>query len=71
MTKIKLLNKISACGTDEFDRSAYEVGEDMAAAEAIMVRSAAMHDMQFGAELQAIARAGAGVNNIPCDRCAE
>ena len=71
MTKIKLLNKISACGTDEFDRSAYEVGEDIAAAEAIMVRSAAMHDMQFGAELQAIARAGAGVNNIPCDRCAE
>ncbi len=71
MTKIKLLNKISSCGTDEFDRSAYEVGEDIAAAEAIMVRSAAMHDMQFGAELQAIARAGAGVNNIPCDRCAE
>ena len=71
MTKIKLLNKISACGTDEFDRSAYEVGEDIVAAEAIMVRSAAMHDMQFGAELQAIARAGAGVNNIPCDRCAE
>lgn len=71
MTKIKLLNKISACGTDEFDRSAYEVGEDIAAAEAIMVRSAAMHDMQFGAELQAIARAGAGVNNIPCDRCAQ
>lgn len=71
MTKIKLLNKISACGTDEFDRSAYEVGEDIAAPEAIMVRSAAMHDMQFGAQLQAIARAGAGVNNIPCDRCAQ
>ncbi|MGM9635417.1 MAG: 3-phosphoglycerate dehydrogenase family protein [Candidatus Avispirillum sp.] len=71
MTKIKLLNKISVCGTDEFDRSAYQVGEDIAAPEAIMVRSAAMHDMQFGAELQAIARAGAGVNNIPCDRCAE
>ena len=71
MTKIKLLNKISACGTDEFDRSAYEVGEDIAAPEAIMVRSAAMHDMQFGTELQAIARAGAGVNNIPCDRCAQ
>ena len=71
MTKIKLLNKISACGTDEFDRSAYEVGEDIATPEAIMVRSAAMHDMQFGAQLQAIARAGAGVNNIPCDRCAQ
>lgn len=71
MTKIQLLNKIAACGTAEFDTAAYEVGEDVAAPAAIMVRSAAMHDMEFGAELEAIARAGAGVNNIPCDRCAD
>lgn len=71
MTKIQLLNKIAACGTNEFDAAAYEVGEDVTDPAAIMVRSAAMHDMEFGANLEAIARAGAGVNNIPCDRCAD
>lgn len=71
MTKIQLLNKIAACGTNEFDTAAYEVGEDVTGPAAIMVRSAAMHDMEFGAELEAVARAGAGVNNIPCDRCAD
>ena len=71
MTNIKLLNKISAAGTCEFDSSAYCVGEDIQAPEAIMVRSAAMHDMEFGSELQAIARAGAGVNNIPVEKCAD
>lgn len=68
--KIKLLNKIAACGTDEFG-AGYEVGENVTGENAVMVRSAAMHDMEFGAELEAIARAGAGVNNIPLDRCAE
>ena len=48
MKNIKLLNKIAACGTGEFDPAAYTVGEDVAAPEAIMVRSAAMHDMEFG-----------------------
>ncbi len=71
MKNIKLLNKIAACGTGEFDPAAYTVGEDVAAPEAIMVRSAAMHDMEFGSELEAIARAGAGVNNIPVDTCAD
>lgn len=71
MTKIQLLNKIAACGTSEFDSAAYEVGEGVSEPSAIMVRSAAMHDMSFNAELEAIARAGAGVNNIPCDRCAD
>ena len=69
--KIQLLNKIAACGTDEFDRGAYEVGDGITDPDAIMVRSAAMHEMLFSPDLQAIARAGAGVNNIPCDRCAE
>ena len=71
MKNIKLLNKIAACGTEEFDPAAYTVGEDVAAPNAIMVRSAAMHDMEFGSELEAIARAGAGVNNIPVDACAD
>ncbi len=69
--KIALLNKIAAIGTDRLDRSIYEVGADVAAPDAIMVRSAAMHDMTFNPELLAIARCGAGVNNIPVDKCAE
>ncbi len=70
MYNIKLLNKIAKCGTDIFNKDTYNVGEDTANADAIMVRSAAMHDMEFTTEL-AIARAGAGVNNIPIDKCSE
>ncbi len=66
---IQLLNKIAAVGTDKLDKSVYTVGADVQTPDAIMVRSAAMHDMEFGKELKAIARAGAGVNNIPIDRC--
>ena len=71
MINIKLLNKIAACGTDIFDKSKYAIAEEIEAPAAIMVRSAAMHDMTFESSLLAIARAGAGVNNIPLDRCAE
>ncbi|MBR4033974.1 MAG: 3-phosphoglycerate dehydrogenase, partial [Clostridia bacterium] len=71
MKNIKLMNKIAACGTDIFDRAVYNVSDDCAAPEAIMVRSAALHDMEFNPELLAIARCGAGVNNIPIDRCTE
>ena len=71
MYKIQLLNKIAKVGTDRFDTAKYEIGTDVAAPDAIMVRSAAMHDMEFGPEMLAIARAGAGVNNIPVDRCAD
>lgn len=67
---IKLLNKIAKCGTCLFDAK-YTVAEDVANADAIMVRSAAMHDMEFEPSLLAIARAGAGVNNIPLDRAAD
>ena len=70
MKKIQLLNKIAPIGTDRFDRAVYEVSADVTAPDAIMVRSAAMHDMQFNPELTAIARCGAGVNNIPVDDCA-
>ncbi len=68
---IKLLNKIAKVGTDKLDRSLFNVGEDVEAPYGIMVRSANMLDMEFNPELRAIARAGAGVNNIPIDRCTE
>lgn len=71
MYNIQTLNKISAIGTDIFDKSKYAVSETAENPDAIMVRSAKMHDMQFGDNLLAIARAGAGVNNIPVERCAE
>ena len=71
MYNVKLLNKIAAVGTDNLDRELYNIGENVENPEAIMVRSAVMHDMEFGPELLCIARAGAGVNNIPVDRCAK
>ena len=73
MKNIFCLNKIAACGTDLLDKNVYVVSTDeadMAKADAIMVRSAVMHEMTFEPSLKAIARAGAGVNNIPVDRCA-
>ena len=71
MTNIKLYNKISQIGLDVFDSAKYNVSETAEAPEGILVRSAALHDEAFGKELLAIARAGAGVNNIPIDRCSE
>ena len=70
MYNILTLNKIAACGTDLFDEK-YTVSDNAADPDAIMVRSAKMHDMEFGKNLLAIGRAGAGVNNIPVDKCAE
>lgn len=70
MYNIQLLNKIAKCGTEIFGDN-YNVGEGVANADGIMVRSAAMHDMEFSDNLLAIARAGAGVNNIPVEKCAE
>ncbi len=71
MFNIQTLNKISKYGTDNFDKAKYNVADDVQNPDAIMVRSAAMHDMEFAPNLLAIARAGAGVNNIPVDKCAE
>lgn len=70
MKKIKLVNKIAKVGINVFDKKEYEVSEIVENPDAIMVRSAALHDMQFGDNMLAIARAGAGVNNIPVERCA-
>ena len=71
MKNIELLNKIAPCGTDLFDKTKYTVSEGLDNPDAIMVRSAVMHEMEFSNNLKAIARAGAGVNNIPLDKCAE
>lgn len=67
---IKLMNKIAKVGTAVFDGK-YTVGDAIAAPDAIMVRSAKLHDMPLNPELLAIARCGAGVNNIPVEACAE
>ena len=67
---IQLLNKIAAVGLAELGEG-YTVGDNVNDPDGILVRSAAMHDMAFGESLKAIARAGAGVNNIPIERCSE
>ncbi|MBE6588605.1 MAG: 3-phosphoglycerate dehydrogenase [Ruminococcaceae bacterium] len=67
---IQLLNKIAAVGLAQLGAD-YTVGEGVTNPDGIMVRSAVMHEMEFAPELKAIARAGAGVNNIPIDRCSE
>ena len=70
MKQIKLYNKISNKGLDLFDDE-YEVGEAIDNPDGILVRSAKLHDVQFNDDLKAIARAGAGTNNIPIDKCSE
>ncbi len=70
MYKIKTYNKISKSGLANFDDK-YTVGDEVENADGAIVRSAALHDVEFPASLQAIARAGAGTNNIPIDRCSE
>ena len=71
MYHIKTLNKISSAGLDQLDKSRFQVGNDVENEDGILVRSAAMHDYVFPDALRAIARAGAGTNNIPIDRCSE
>lgn len=68
--KVNCLNPIAACGLDMLGDN-YEITENTNEAEAILVRSAGMHDMDLPKSLLAVARAGAGVNNIPLDACAE
>ncbi len=70
MFKIATLNKISPVGLSHLTDN-YTITENVDEANAILVRSQAMHDMDFSDNLLSIARAGAGVNNIPLDRCAE
>lgn len=70
MTKVNCLNPIAACGLDLFSDN-YEMVDSIDNAEAVLVRSASMHDMDMPESLVSIARAGAGVNNIPLEKCAE
>jgi len=71
MLKIQTLNKISPLGLDNFSHEDYEVASEFANPDAIVLRSFKMHDMELPSNLKAIARAGAGTNNIPSDKCAE
>ena len=70
MYNIKMYNKIAKIGLDNFSAD-YNVAEEISDADAILVRSAALHDIEFDASLKAIARAGAGTNNVPIERCTE
>ena len=70
MYKYHCLNPIAGIGLNQFSDT-YVAVEDMNEADAVLVRSAVMHELEFGENLKVIARAGAGVNNIPLDRCAE
>ena len=70
MVKVNCLNPIASCGLGMLGDN-YEIMDDAALADVILVRSAGMHDMELSDNLLAVARAGAGVNNIPLDKCAE
>src|SRR5690606_35715099 len=68
---IKTLNQISEIGLNQFNQENYKIDNDSESPDAILARSYNMHDMEFDNNLKAIARAGAGVNNIPVDKCTE
>lgn len=70
MFKYHCLNPIANVGLEKFTND-YVMTKEMNEADGVIVRSASMHDMEFGDELKVIARAGAGVNNIPLDKCAD
>ena len=71
MFNILTLNKIDEIGLNQFDKKKYAVADNHSAPDAILVRSAAMHEMELPPTLKAISRAGAGVNNIPIEKCTE
>ena len=71
MYNVKLYNKISKVGLEKLDPAKYTCSEDFTDYDAVLVRSAKLHDVEFPKNLKCIARAGAGVNNIPLDRCAQ
>lgn len=71
MYNVRTLNKISPVGLANLDKKKFSVTDDCSDPDAILVRSAKMHEMQFEKNLLCIARAGAGTNNIPIDRCSE
>lgn len=71
MKKIALYNKIAQVGLDVLDKKSYELTDSLDGADGMLLRSAKLHDVDFPKTLKAIARSGAGVNNIPLERCTE
>ena len=71
MYNLLTLNKIAACGLNNFDKTKYAISNECENPDCIILRSFSMHDMELPESLQAVARAGAGVNNIPLDKCSE
>ena len=71
MYRIQTMNKISSAGLAVLDKLYFQVSDSVEKPHGVLVRSANMHDMEMPETLQAIARAGAGVNNIPVERCAK
>lgn len=71
MYRVKTMNKIAEVGLKELPKDSFEVSNDFDHYDAVLVRSASLHDVAFPEELRVIARAGAGVNNIPIDKCSE
>lgn len=71
MFRVKTMNKIAPVGLQELDDGQFLVGDSLDRYDGILVRSASLHDVAFPEELRIIARAGAGVNNIPVDRCSK
>ena len=71
MYKIQTLNKIAACGLDRFPRDSYECASSINDADAILVRSQDMHNMELPGTVKAVARAGARTNNIPIPKLTE
>jgi D-3-phosphoglycerate dehydrogenase len=71
MFRIRTYNTISVKGLNRFDRAQYEVASELSHPDAFLIRSQKLHDMEFPDSLMAIGRAGAGVNNVPLERCSE
>ncbi len=71
MYEVLTLNKIAKCGLDMLDKEIFNITDTSDAPDAVILRSFSMHDMELPDSLKAIARAGAGVNNIPIDKCSE
>lgn len=71
MHRVRTYNTISVKGLDRFSREQYEVASELSNPDAFLIRSQKLHDMEFPSTLKAVGRAGAGVNNVPLDRCNE
>ena len=71
MYEVLTLNKIAKCGLDNLDTNVFTITDEVKNPDAIILRSFKMHDMELGDNLKCVARAGAGTNNIPIEKCSE